>query len=155
MQLDPVAIPIRDAQFRTVFALRAARTEHIVYMEADGLLLLLAWLVRDPRNHGNRAVVLGDNVAVIFSVEKGRSSSKRLNRTIRRIAALCTAADVQLHLLYVPSAHNPSDAGSRHWLMVPQRRGASAAGRATRSWEEFTKVYDGAALAWQWPVLMA
>ena len=99
--------------------------------------------------------MLGDSMAVIFSVEKGRSSSKRLNRTIRRIAALCVAADLQLHLLYVPSAHNPSDAGSRHWLMAPRRRSASVAGRAVRSWDEFTKVYDGAALAWAWPVLMA
>ena len=37
----------------------------------------------------------------------------RLNVLLRRVAALVLAAGLRLHLVFVPSAHNPSDPPSR------------------------------------------
>ena len=57
--------------------------------------------------------MLLDSRVVIGAVAKGRSSSTRLNRVIKQIAALCFVGGLVLHLVFIPTEHNPADHPSR------------------------------------------
>ena len=57
-------------------------------------------------------MVLIDSAVWLGAAAKGRSST-RLNKLLRKVAALELAGELQVHLILVPSAENPSDAPSR------------------------------------------
>ena len=86
---------------------------HPGLLEAHAIRLALEWVSRSVGRLGRRVVLLVDAKAVLGAVAKGRSSSQTLKRIIARISALCLATNTTLHLLYVPSEHNPADAPSR------------------------------------------
>ena len=54
-----------------------------------------------------------DSQVAISVAAKGRSSSKALNRVIKRINSFCLAADIHPFFVYVRSKLNPADAPSR------------------------------------------
>ena len=58
-------------------------------------------------------VILVDAKAVLGAAAKGRSSARSLELQLRRLAAVQLSANIGLHLLYIPSEHNPSDHPSR------------------------------------------
>ncbi|CAE7714737.1 PDE9A [Symbiodinium sp. CCMP2592] len=98
--------------FSDVFSTRARFPGHINVLEGEAFVLFLRWLLRTRRHHSKRVVVLLDSAVWVGAAAKGRSSS-RLNRLLRKTAALTLAGDLQLHMILVPSAENPSDAPSR------------------------------------------
>ena len=59
--------------------------------------------------------MLNDNMGVVLSIQKGRSSSYGLLRLIQRISSHCLASGVRLHVRWVPSELNVADAPSRQW----------------------------------------
>ena len=70
-------------------------------------------MLRAPRHFNHRLIVLVDSKVVVGAAAKGRSSSAPLNRLLRRLAALCFADWLVLHIVLIPTAHNPADAPSR------------------------------------------
>ena len=58
-------------------------------------------------------MVLLDSRVVIGAATKGRSSSRGLNRVIRQLAAFCFVGGLALHLIFIPTEHNPGDHPSR------------------------------------------
>ena len=87
--------------------------DHINYLELRALVGLITRRCRSSANFGLRLVALLDNQAACGAAAKRRSSSKRLNRLLRRLCAFLLAADVYLALKYIPSAVNPADPPSR------------------------------------------
>ena len=99
--------------FHVVFSVRVTSPDHINLEEGRALIRYLKWLVRSRRRFHHRVVVLLDSRVVIGAATKGRSSSMPLNLLCKRLAALTFATDILLHLVFIPTAHNPSDWPSR------------------------------------------
>ena len=64
-----------------------------------------------------------DSRVVLGAVTKGRSSSRKLNHVLRKLAYECLASSLTVDLLWVPSWANPADAPSRHFSLERWRRG--------------------------------
>jgi hypothetical protein len=113
-----------QSRFNTLISCRARHQGHPGVLEAHAVKLAIEWCARSCDRLGHRIVLLVDAKAVLGAVAKGRSSAKTIKRIIARIGALCLATDTSLHLLYVPSEHNPADAPSRgkvHPIRVSRR----------------------------------
>ena len=63
-----------------------------------------------PRHH----LILGDAMAVVLALTKGRSSALVLLSICRQRCAFSLAADVYAHLRWVPSQENSADDPSRN-----------------------------------------
>ncbi|CAE7682373.1 UVR8 [Symbiodinium sp. CCMP2592] len=98
--------------FVHVFSIRRRHPAHINVLEGEAFVLWLRWFLRSRRRHRTRAVVLVDSAVWLGAAAKGRSSTQ-LNRLLRKAAALELAGELQVHLVLVPSAENPSDSPSR------------------------------------------
>ena len=106
-----IGIPLSN--FEVVICVRVEDPEHINVEEAKGLMTYVEWVLRSKDRFGQRLVALLDSRVVIGAVTKGRSSSWRLNRVIRRLAAHCFLGGLILHLIFIPTEHNPGDHPSR------------------------------------------
>ena len=106
----------KQADFRTVFAVRATRPAHINILEAESLNLGLSWFLRRPDRHNKRLVILLDSRVALGGASKGRSSSGPLLRCLRRTAALTLAGQLQPYYVFVGTSDNPADAPSRGLL---------------------------------------
>jgi hypothetical protein len=107
----PIDLSLSD--FEVVVCAKVESPEHINVEEARALLVYVRWVLRSRSRTGRRLVVLLDSMVALGAVSKGRSSSWPLNRVLRQIAALCFAGDLRLHLVFVPTEHNPADHPSR------------------------------------------
>ncbi len=105
-------IDISMTEFVDVLSVRRRHGAHINELEGSAFVLCLRRLLRSRRHHARRLVVLVDSAVWLGAAAKGRSSF-RLNRMLRRAAALQMADDILLCLIFVPSASNPSDGASR------------------------------------------
>ena len=149
---QPHQLGLALCDFEVVLSVRVSEPDHINLEEARALLRYVRWLLRSVGRFGHRAVVLVDSRVVVGACTKGRSGSVPLNRLIQRLAALCFAGGLDQLLVYIPSAHNPSDPPSRGpretWpreLRTTTRHGVEGGVRharraAARAW------HDGAAL---------
>ena len=99
--------------FDVVLSLPAADPAHINVEEGPAFLRYLRWVLRKPARFNSWAAILLDSRVWLCAASKGRSGSWTLNRLLRRAAALTMAAGLVLHLVFVPSEHNPSDWPSR------------------------------------------
>ena len=73
------------------------------------------WRLRNQAFGSCRALHLTDSQVALAVATKGRSSSKSLNRLLRKFAALQIAGGVWPLLAYVDSAKNPADGPSREY----------------------------------------
>jgi hypothetical protein len=87
--------------------------EHINCLEARAVLTSLRWAVKHPAGVGSRVLILSDSAVAVGAVSKGRSSSYRLLRPLRSLAALLLAAGTSARVVWIPTALNPADAASR------------------------------------------
>jgi len=109
----PHQLGLTLADFEVVLSVKVSEPAHINLEEARALLRYVRWLLRSVDRFEHRVVVLVDSRVVVGACTKGRSSSVPLNRLVQRLAALCFAGGLSLYLVYIPSAHNPSDPPSR------------------------------------------
>ena len=89
------------------------QSAHINVLELLALLQGLKWRGRSAAALGSRLCCFVDSQVAISVAAKGRSSSKALNRVIKRINSFCLAADIHPFFVYVRSKLNPADAPSR------------------------------------------
>ena len=82
--------------------------EPLCILEARAVVLTLKQLCRGRDNFGRRHLIIGDAMAVVLALTKGRSSSPVLLSICRQWCALCLAADIYAHVLWVPSQRNQS-----------------------------------------------
>ena len=106
-------IPWRHSDFKQILSVRSKFRNNIVALEGDASLLLVRWICRSAKNHGKRTPVLIDARSVLGALATGRSSSRSLKVTVRRVAAHLLASDIALKPIYAPSEDHPFDEGSR------------------------------------------
>ena len=92
---------------------RWKKSDHITVLEVLSAQLALAWRTSRRQELRKRFLHLIDNQASLSALAKGRSSSRALQRLLRRGAALMLAAGLRRALGYVETDINPADAGSR------------------------------------------
>ena len=107
------SLGLRKLHFHTVVSQRAKHVAHSGSLEMCAVTFGLRWAFRSRRYLGSRMVFLVDAQAVIGALQRGRTSAPTLILEMRKIAALILATGTVVKFIYVPSAHNPSDAASR------------------------------------------
>jgi hypothetical protein len=92
--------------------------EHINALEMRAVLTALRWRLERHKKVHVKFVHLVDSLVAMHSLSRGRSSSRKLRRTILKITALLLATKSQSVWAYVHTKDNPADAPSRR----PQKR---------------------------------
>ncbi len=118
------------SEFDVVLTARCSDRDHINLKEARAPLLFVRWVLRVPRHFNRRLVALVHSKVIVGAVAKGRSRSAPLIRLLRRLAGLCFAEGLTLHVVFIPSKYNPADAPSRG---VRPRRARGRRGLRSRS----------------------
>ena len=100
-------------QWTSVQSYRWVSPQHINVLELLACFNYLCFLVTRPNGRCCRIFHILDSRVSSCVLTKGRSSSRILNRTLRRIAALVVGADLSVQPLWTISAWNFSDTASR------------------------------------------
>ena len=122
-------------QWRTVLKGKWAHHAHINVLELKALLASLRWRLRQPVRHGCRCFHLVDSLVTMAAATKGRSSSRRLQPNLKKLAALLAAGRCRITLGYVKTHRNPADRPSRESgkkTSLPQEEGGASCLRKAR-----------------------
>ena len=87
--------------------------EHINQLEMRAVFTTLKWLIVKKKLHGVRVLHLVDSMVVLHALSRGRSSSRKLRRTLMRIQSLLLLSNLHPVWAYVHTAQNPADRPSR------------------------------------------
>ena len=101
--------------WRTILAYKWQNPQHINILEVTAVLTEFRRRLRDPGFMKQRFFNIVDSLVTYYAVTKGRSSSKRLNRALRRMMALNVASKSVVLSLWTLSKWNFSDAASRRF----------------------------------------
>ena len=108
------AIPAKLWRWRTVCGWRwSGNPEHINVLEMRAVLTALRWRLERQNLTHCKFVHLVDSMVVLHSLSRGRSSSRKLKRTLLRINSLLLATQSHVVWAYVHTKDNPADAPSR------------------------------------------
>eukprot|EP00435_Cladocopium_sp_Y103_P025645 s990_g6.t1 len=117
------SIPAKLWRWRAVSGWRwTGQPEHINVLEARAAFTNLRWRVEQLKQFDLRCVHLLDSMVVLHALTRGRSSSKKLRRTVMRINSLLLATGLQPVWSYVESSQNPADRPSRWAGRAPKKR---------------------------------
>ena len=87
--------------------------EHINQLEMRAAFTTIKWLIAKQKVRNCRVLHLVDSMVVLHALSRGRSSSRKLRRTLMRIQALLLAANLHPVWAYVHTGSNPADRPSR------------------------------------------
>jgi hypothetical protein len=87
--------------------------EHINALELRAILTTLRWRIEHQHQVSLRFIHLTDSLVCLHCLTRGRSSSRRLRRTMSRINVLILAANLHPAWGYVHTDQNPADKPSR------------------------------------------
>ena len=87
--------------------------EHINSLELRAVLTTLKWRILHRHQHNVRFLHLTDSLVCLHALARGRSSSRKLRRTLSRINALLLVSGCQALWAYVHTDSNPADKPSR------------------------------------------
>ena len=90
--------------------------EHINVLELRAVKTALAWRIRELKEQRTRFLHLVDSLVVLHALSRGRSSSRKLRRTLAKIAAMLVASGLQGTWGYIDTHQNPADKPSRRPL---------------------------------------
>lgn len=113
MAQAPLELPLGAARWSTIISRQWRWDDHINLLEVQAAILALRWVLSHPRALGSRVLLLGDSQVALGCLAKGRSSSFRLLRLLRRAAALILSSGLRPSYRWLPSAANPADGPSR------------------------------------------
>ena len=74
---------------------------------------------RKKGEHDLRIVVVCDSRVVVVALAEGRTSSRSLSVSLRKLCVLCIAFGIQLRVLWVGTKSNPADTPSRNAALPP------------------------------------
>eukprot|EP00438_Fugacium_kawagutii_P018228 Skav218343 [mRNA] locus=scaffold755:897997:900780:- [translate_table: standard] len=113
------SVPARLWKWRTVAGWRwREANEHINVLEMRAALTALRWRIEKQEIVHSKFVHLVDSLVCLHALSRGRSSSRKLKRTLLRMNALILATDTHVVWAYVHTKDNPADRPSRR----PQKR---------------------------------
>ena len=98
--------------------------DHINELELQAFIVMVRRRVRKASRHHSRYLHIVDSAVTRGAVAKGRSTSRRLNRLLRKVAAMTLAADVYPLTAWTISRWNFADLASRR-MEVKQKSHAS------------------------------
>ena len=108
------SIPAKLWRWKTVASWKwTGDPEHINALEMRATLTALRWRLERHKKVHVKFVHLVDSLVAMHSLSRGRSSSRKLRRTILRINSLLLATRSQAVWTYVHTKQNPADAPSR------------------------------------------
>ena len=111
------SVPARLWKWSTVASWKwTGDKEHINSLELRAVLTSLRWRLERHKKVQIKFVHLLDSLVGMHTLSRGRSSSRRLRRTVLRINALLLATRSQGVWAYVHTKQNPADAPSRRPL---------------------------------------
>ena len=87
--------------------------DHINVLELRAILTALRWRIGHKHQVGVRFIHLTDSLVCLHALTRGRSSSRKLRRTLCRINAMLLASSSQALWAYVHTDQNPADRPSR------------------------------------------
>ena len=90
-----------------------SQDDHINILELRAILTTIRWWVKRRRLKSYRFLHLTDSLVCLHSLTRGRTSSRKLRRTLIRINALILAADLHPLWGYIHTSQNPADRPSR------------------------------------------
>ena len=112
--------------------------EHINVLEMRATLTTVRWWIVKQRRVNCRAIHLVDSMVVLHSLSRGRSSSRKLRRTVMRIGALLLLSNIHPLWTYVHTSQNPADRPSRR--LASQEMGKGQKVLEGRSQQERRKI---------------
>ena len=87
--------------------------EHINVLEARVGAAAAEHISRRAGAKKCRALILTDSQVTLGAMSKGRSSARRLNAMVRRVAAIGLSHNLKFYWRYIRSHRNPADGPSR------------------------------------------
>ena len=108
--------------FGAIFSYRLTDNEHINLREAHAIIFYLKWLLRSVGRRAKRVILLVDSLVAVGAMQKGRSGSRALNALVRKAHCLCMSGELRLHIVFIPTEHNPADYPSRGEPIPGRRR---------------------------------
>ena len=90
--------------------------EHINVLELRAVKTSLAWRIRELKEERTRFLHLADSLVVLHALSRGRSSSRKLRRSLAKISAMLLASGLQGTWGYIDTHQNPADKPSRRPL---------------------------------------
>lgn len=90
--------------------------EHINVLEMRAVMTTVKFWIAKQKLKTCKIIHLTDSLVVLHALSRGRSSSKKLRRTIMRIQAYLLVANIQPVWAYVHTSQNPADRPSRRVL---------------------------------------
>ena len=88
-------------------------SEHINVLELRAALTSIKWRIERLQQIDTRCVHLVDSLVVLHSLTRGRSSSRKMRRTLMRLNSYLLASGLQPVWAYVDTHQNPADRPSR------------------------------------------
>lgn len=108
------SIPAKLWRWRAIASWRwSDQGEHINSLELRAVLTALRWRIERNKCIHSKFIHLVDSQVCLHALSRGRSSSKKLRRTLLRSNALLLATKTHVVWAYVHAEQNPADAPSR------------------------------------------
>ena len=100
--------------------------EHINVLELRAVLTTVRWRIEQLGQMNIRSLHLVDSLVVLRALTRGRSSSRKMRRTLMRINALLLSCGLAPMWSYVDTKQNPADKPSRRgvkkkWVKLQRR----------------------------------
>jgi hypothetical protein len=102
-----------QTNWSTIVASSWQQEEHINVLEVRAVSTAVRWVLSSPMSINCRLLLLCDSLVTVFSLSKGRSSSRMLLPRLRGIAALLLGSGLRLYMKWIPTELNPADEPSR------------------------------------------
>jgi hypothetical protein len=102
-----------NLRWRTLFASRWQREEHITVLELRALSAGVRWALSSPRAFRRKLLLFCDSLPVLGAVNKGRSSTHSLLPRLRVLAGYLLAGGLRVVVKWIPTELNPADEPSR------------------------------------------
>eukprot|EP00438_Fugacium_kawagutii_P026465 Skav202776 [mRNA] locus=scaffold326:329563:334590:- [translate_table: standard] len=99
--------------WRETMSYKRKQDAHINELETQALVAHIRRLLKEPCVFKVKLMVIVDSQVLFYAVGKGRSPSLRLNRLLRRLAALALAGDLYVFPVWTLSAWNYANNPSR------------------------------------------
>ena len=87
--------------------------DHINVLELRAILTTIRWWVKRKKISSSKFLHLTDSLVCLHTLCRGRTSSRKMRRTLTKINALLLAADLHPMWGYVHTKSNPADKPSR------------------------------------------
>ena len=97
--------------------------DHINTLEMRAIHTTLKWLTRQRKLSGCRLIHLTDSLVCLHALARGRTSSRKMRRTLIRIQAMLLRHDLHPLWAYIHTSLNPADRPSRRGRFVRKKWG--------------------------------